>query len=71
LALKKQHFVTFYRNPLHYGMDLALIVFGLGLGQLALALSVLALLHINNIVYNLSSCIITLVKHILFLNIFL
>jgi len=21
---KKQHFVTFYRNPLHYGMALAL-----------------------------------------------
>jgi len=39
---KKQDFITFYRNPLRYGMALALIVFSLGLGQLAL--SVLALL---------------------------
>jgi len=39
-------YLVFCRNPLHYGMALALIVFGpgLGLGQLALALSVLALL---------------------------
>ena len=51
-VLKKQDFITFYRNHLHYGMDglglgtvgLALIVFGLGLDQLALASSVLALL---------------------------